>query len=347
MGNTSSWGGGSWYDAKDGKWYMYATELSDHCGMHTWTTNSQTIRASSSTATGLYKREAVIVGIWSHEVVATRGPAGEYVAYFSYNPNPGASRPVCKLCTDGSTNPVCKKKSLGQPFIENTDPTYMSWSATATGKWSEPVKVLDATIVPKMTPMDTNMAVVINKDGSLVGIWRDHHPTGKSVPHLVTASNWKDPSTYKYSMDDLLFGKKDSTAVDKDSSSRRRSKPSPGGNPGGLEDMFLWVDARGHYHVIFHQMYSCETCTAHAASIDGISWFYTGTAATADTTYTDGSKETFGHCERPHLIFDKDGTTPVALTNGVKIQGLSNNDQSFTLLRPLRQKSDHSGNVFV
>merc|ERR1712107_246401 len=135
-----------------------------------------------------------------------------------------------------------------------------------------------------MTPMDTNLAAVIKKDGTLVEIWRDHHPTGKSVPHLVTATDWKDPSTYTFYMDDLLFGKKADTV----------EKPHPK-NPGGLEDMFLWVDARGHYHALFHQMYICETCTAHAYSVDGSKWTYTGTAATADTTYTDGGKESFGY----------------------------------------------------
>ena len=59
-----------------------------------------------------------------------------------------------------------------------------------------------------MTPMDTNMAAVILSNGSLVGMWRDHEPTGKSVPHLVTATNWKDAKTYVYSRDDSLFGKK-------------------------------------------------------------------------------------------------------------------------------------------
>ena len=34
-------------------------------------------------------REAVVVPIWSHEVAATRGPKGEYVAYFSYNADEG------------------------------------------------------------------------------------------------------------------------------------------------------------------------------------------------------------------------------------------------------------------
>jgi hypothetical protein len=299
---------------------MIATELADHCGMHTWTTNSQTIRASSSTVDGLYVREQVVVPIWSHEVAPTRGPNGEYVGYFSYNANEGSGRPVCKLCTDGSTNPACKKSDptvTSGLRIENTDPTFMAYSTTATGNWSTPVLVLG----PKVE-MDTNMACVIKDDGSVIGMWRDHYPGGKhSTPHLVTASNWKDPATYKYSHEDLIFGKN---------------------NLGGIEDMMLWVDARDYYHAVFHCMGTsdgcCETCTGHAYSEDGLKWHWGGTAATGDVAYDDGTKESYGHCERPHIIMDKDGVTPVALTNGVKIQGLSNDDQSFTLLRPLATK---------
>ena len=299
--------------------------------VHTWTTNSQTIRASSASVYGPYVREDVQIGIWSHEAAVTRGPNGEYVAFFSYNKNPGSSRPVCTTCKDGSTPESCKK-GLVAPMIENTDPSYMSWSPNATGPWSEPVLILGPSVVRTMTPMDTNLAAVIKKDGSLVGMWRDHVPTGKSVPHLTTATNWKDPATYKFTEADLLFGGK------ADSADKSRRRKSPGRNPGGLEDMFLWVDKRGNLHCVFHQMYICETCTAHAYSSDGIHWGYSGTAATAETKYTDGTTVVYGHSERPHILFDKDGVTPMALTNGVKIQGLSNNDQSFTLLRPLRTK---------
>ena len=75
----------------------------------------------------------------------------------------------------------------------------------------------------------------------------------------------------------------------------------------------------------------------------------------------------YPYCERPHLVFAEDGVTPVALTNGKYSQytgdppllvisrphmtdivlitgvkmgmqaGIANDDQSFTLLRPLRQ----------
>eukprot|EP00937_MAST-01D_sp_MAST-1D-sp2_P006694 g6694.t1 len=212
-GNTSSWGGGGFYDAREKRWFMWATELAEHCGMHTWTTNSQTVRASSATGDGHYTREAVQFPIWSHESAVTRGPGGEYVAFFSYNAAPGADRPVCHLCTDGSTAPACKKNEAGAPprarappapplGIESTDPTYMSWAATARGNWSKPVLVLGPAV-----QMDTNMAAVILPNGSLTGMWRDHHPGGKhSTPHLVTAADWRDPATYRYATGDLLFG---------------------------------------------------------------------------------------------------------------------------------------------
>jgi hypothetical protein len=37
-GNTSTWGGAVLYDPKHRLWFMWATELTAHCGMHTWTT---------------------------------------------------------------------------------------------------------------------------------------------------------------------------------------------------------------------------------------------------------------------------------------------------------------------
>ena len=57
---------------------------------------------------------------------------------------------------------------------------------------------------------------------------------------------------------------------------------------------------------------------------------------TGVTQYDDGTSFEFVACERPHLIMDKDGVTPVALTNGVKPGWGVMQDQSFTLLRPIK-----------
>ena len=350
-GNTSTWGGAALYDRGLDRWFMWATELKGHCGMHTWTTNSQTIRASSATPYGPYEREEVQFDVWSHEVEVARAPTGQYVAYFSHMPT--GKGPVCTECTDGSTSPDCKKGGDGAG-IEVSPPTYMAYSLTADprGAWSEPQRVL-----MEKPMMDINAAAVILPNGTVVGLWRDHNPGGKhSTPHLFWATNWSDPATYGWSSEAIFSTK----AV-----------------PGAIEDMFLhvdappvcastlaltapargrWIDANGNFHCLFHLMsaasrrprlyrglthaarYDCDNCGSHAFSVDGRHWTYTGIAYTAKTSFTDATAVTFPYVERPHLVFAKDGVTPVAVTNGVKLgaqPGMQGDDQSFTLLRPL------------
>ena len=130
----------------------------------------------------------------------------------------------CTTCTDGSTAKTCKKLDASSnasadwsPEIEVSPPTFMSYSLTddPRGEWSKPQLVL----MPKPM-MDINAAPVIKPDGSLVGMWRDHHPGGKhSTPHLFTATNWTDPATYKYSSAALF---------------------SPKVVKGAIEDMFMY-----------------------------------------------------------------------------------------------------------
>ena len=46
------------------------------------------------------------------------------------------------------------------------------------------------------TNMDTNLAVVILGNGSVVGIGRTGGGSTGIIVHLVTASHWKDPASY-------------------------------------------------------------------------------------------------------------------------------------------------------
>lgn len=310
--NTSSWGGTAMYDAASKQYFFFGSELADRCGMHTWTTNSRIVRAVGPTAVGRFVPEAgnasaVVIPVWSHEVAPTRGPHGEWVLFASAELP--SKRPLCTGCRDGSTPP----KSCGAVGggIEDTDPSYMTWAPTPAGPWSAPVLV-----GPKKVIMDANLAGVINSDGSFVGMWRDHTggPKG-STPHPIHASDWKNPASYTWS-EEVLF---------KDA-------------PGPLEDMFIYKDSTGVFHALFHLQYGCgahNSCGGHAFSVDGKAWQFTGTAYTSHTIYDDGSVTDFPYCERPHFVFAEDGTTPLALTNGVKPGWGEGGDQSFTLLRPL------------
>jgi hypothetical protein len=207
--------------------------------------------------------------------------------------------------------------------------------------------------------MDTNFAAVVKADGSLVGMYRDHEVSpgvkGKSTMHLVHATHWKDNTTYTNYVSDLLFG----------------DEGLP--NPGGVEDPFLYFDSAGNFHGIFHMLYAvnatgdtpaCEKGLGggHAFSPagDGLRWTWTGLAycggystvadaeQSSSSTGTGSGQTVLVHGDRPHLLFDKDGRTPVALTNSASTQWGERGmlaDQTYTFLRPVANvtRPGHAG----
>ena len=177
------------------------------------------------------------------------------------------------------------------------DPTYMTYSNDPSGPWSTPVIVLDP-----LPTGDTNLAGVINDDGSFVGLWRAPAPafdpdTGQlqngrwvSAMRPVRAANWRDPTTYWVQPSVNLF---------------------PGGalpevGQVGLEDPMLWKDAHGVYHAML------DNGLFHAWSEDGTAWTLT---AHMSPLGAFGALPCRGGFEgRPHLVLGDDGVTPIALT---------------------------------
>ena len=84
----------------------------------------------------------------------------------------------------------------------------------------------------------------------------------------------------------------------------------------------------------------------HAFSRDGDHWTNGGTAYTNAVTFTNGRTLVLNRRERPHLVFAKGTTVPVALSNsaspggpsGVGGQVPTGGDFSFTLVQAVRQK---------
>jgi hypothetical protein len=69
----------------------------------------------------------------------------------------------------------------------------------------------------------------------------------------------------------------------------------------------------------------------------------TGQAYSEKVELTDGRELEFTKRERPHLVFDKDGVTPVALTNGAGIDGIGQYDDAvWTFLQPLATPDSNS-----
>jgi hypothetical protein len=171
---------------------------------------------------------------------------------------------------------------------------------------------------------DTNLAPVILANGSLVGIWRtwgaDCPGIHGSCPHLVTASHWKNASSYVFQQQPLF----------------------PGLQGGGAEDPALYLDQEGNFHALFHNMAPTQnpaTMGGHAFSPrgDGLTWTYTGVAWGSTGEYTDGTPFAFSRRERPHPIMAEDGFTIVALSTGVVYSDPSaaHGDASFTFVQPV------------
>jgi hypothetical protein len=97
-----------------------------------------------------------------------------------------------------------------------------------------------------------------------------------------------------------------------------------GGLAATYEDATLFVDARGHFHALFHayNVDKTDSCvgsivSAHAYSRDGLQW--TGSPEMPfgnEVEFDDGSSLLVATRERPQLVFDAAGT-PTHLVTAV------------------------------
>jgi hypothetical protein len=111
---------------------------------------------------------------------------------------------------------------------------------------------------------------------------------------------------------------------------------------------YIWKDEGGVYHAIAHAFSPFYGVHAYATPSDcpqnwtdgtPMNWTVTGVAYSNVIVFTDGTNVSASRRERPHLIWDADGVSPVALSNGVQLAGqpnAPNTDGVTTLVQPLR-----------
>lgn len=183
-------------------------------------------------------------------------------------------------------------------------PTQMIYSDNPNGPWSDPIE-----ITTEDEFIDSNLATYIFENGSMVGIGR------ADAIYVWHASNWSDITTYNYS----IAGLPDNCCG---------------------EDPFIWFDSRFDVlHVIWHGGGWDDPYGVHTWSNDGgynWNWAENEKAYQSIVEFTDGTSFSYQRRERPHLIMDKDGYTPLALTNAVENGGMDC-DYSHTLVQPLNQ----------
>ena len=310
-GRVSSWGG-SVVRGDDGLYHMYAAEMTHHCGIVVWLSNSQIRHAVATRADGPFEARDLAEPVWGHEPTAARAPTGEYVLFWtaSFGKDVPCSKKPCEHCNDGDSIIDASPTCLPDTRCTYTVPllTYMSYARAPNGPWSKPEPLPSP---PNMG--DTNFAPIIRDDGSLIALGRP--------PWIWRAAHWRNVSSYTF-------------------------EQSAGGTIDG-EDPFLYVDPRDPavLHGLSHAG-GWDSSGGHVWSQDhGKTWSGFGDVAAYGSLieYEDGSYASLSRRERPHLIFDADGV-PVALTNGATDAWPCTHpencprDHCFTVLQRLNQK---------
>ncbi|GAB5360277.1 hypothetical protein AAMO2058_000614100 [Amorphochlora amoebiformis] len=283
----SSWGG-SVLLADDGKYHMWAAEMTNEAGIKTWITNSQVVHAVADDPERPFefKRKEVVWDVFAHEPTVSRAPTGEFVMFFSTSYGEKGIPCTGKQCFgyNGTSDESCPNDQ--QCFIDEPLLTRMSYAKDPNGPWSTP-KAL-----PDPGKGDTNMACYIHNDSSIlcaarptIGMYRHH--------------DWKDIENYENFIPDT-------------------SAILPNGEIWG-EDPMLWMSHDGVYHMVTHGGgWDCPF-GFHYYSLDGYKWY----GDCSVRVYEHIVEQKFdkplnlSRRERPHVIYGQDGHTPIALTNGV------------------------------
>jgi len=299
--STTSWGG-SVALGDDNKYHMFAAEMANGCGLNSWGTNSIVVRSISDTPTGPFQRQEVVVDAFAHNPTVSRAPDGTWVLYHIGCGTPN-KYPKCEKCSDGRTGSC--PRAHEQVGCTNTT-THLMYASSLNGPWT----ALNATITnPSYNFNIDNPSPVFFPNGSVLLLGRGS--SSKNV-RTITAPSWRGPYTLGPILN-LHYS---------------------------VEDPFLYRDTRGHFHSLFHA-YS-DWSGYHAFSRDGLNWSHAALPAFNTTiNMTDGSFVKYGRRERPHLVFNTDGT-PAFLYTSITI---GPGDKTATHVQPLGTGS--SGSAFT
>ena len=322
---------------RNGTWHMFASQMVNGCGLNYWAMNSQVIRATSDNPLGPYTYQQVILPVFAHDANVMEAPTGEIVLLVT-------ARKGVRPYNCNNVNTTTNNASPPPSFQNSTTPpkdSYMLWAPQPEGPWSEPVLVLNSTIwnadywnvTGRVAHCDSNLNGIINDDGSFLGLWRKCETLNLlTIPHRLTATDWKNASTYQPHLQPLFVL----------------------AGSGAEDPTNIWtttINGLTAYHAIFHDeqatrcmLGQCSANGRHAFSLDGKSWRYASRNAYSKSVEfwnpTNNSTETLSldTRARPHVVLDRPTGSLLALSTGVEANKPEVSDYVYTLVQPLRRR---------
>jgi hypothetical protein len=346
VGATSTWGGNPVRDPASGSWHLFPAEMVRHCGMAAWASQSQVAHYTAPALLGPYTRAGTAVGPFAHNPVVVPvppGSAGPGVAYLMLHIGAGCDSAAggahacdyaaLPACANGSTPAGPLPTGSPQPAPPGLARGASHVAASLDGAWAP---------VPADWTLPTcgnNPAPAFLPNGSLLLLC--HAPMFGGGE----GSGGEDAAAGACPLSGGLWITVSLTA------NWTHGPYTPPGclnllNPahtvGGTtyvaanEDPVVWVDGRGHLHVLTHNQapgYANTTWFGgdvrgdggHLFSSDGgASWTFTwATAYDGLVEYAAGAggdppaASVRYKRERPKLVVDPATGAPLALATGV------------------------------
>ena len=284
--NVTSWGGNAVFF--EGEYHLYVSEIVNGCGLSAWGANSQIVHATAITPLGPFQKHDVALPPWAHnpEVVLQTFSDGTPPNFVLFHIGDGVPNGG-GLVNCSPSVPV----SRSQQHVGDWPNVTVHFSAYPVGPWQK--VMLNFTCI--------NPAPLWHNES-----W-----------YLLCGSGWWD----------ILKAPKLEGPWEKWGRVPQGCGPKQCGGTGmGVwEDPYLYVDGRGHWHVIVHAYNSTTPCgacesplvSAQMFSRNGQEWFTTNVSPyTNEVVFEDGSTHIFSTRERPKLLFNGRGQ-PTHLYNGV------------------------------
>jgi hypothetical protein len=302
--HASFWDGSS-IQGDDGRFYLFASRFANGCGLSTWATNSECVRASAASPLGPFQVDEVVVPAFCHNPSVRRLPDGSYVLFSIGEPVPASA--LITTCLNGRTLSMPSSTTLHT----STCVIQVRSAPALTGPWSAPKSLTAAAMVP-LCP--TNPAPVVNQDGSITLVFRSYQlEDGGTVERLFRTDAPAFDGPYTFGALDPIFQR-----------------------PG--EDPFVWRASTGGLRMLFNDKFTdAVNVGGLAVADDGTTWAPSGSAYGLDVAMSDGSTLHVARRERPSILWTH--AKNAVLYTGVLPSGDAD-DRSYVVATPLTPSVD-------
>eukprot|EP00056_Hartaetosiga_gracilis_P008112 m.116254 g.116254 ORF g.116254 m.116254 type:complete len:427 (-) comp12849_c0_seq1:2817-4097(-) len=297
--NVTSWGGNAFVDG-NGTWHLFVSEMYGGCHLSKWMSHSMITHATASSPLGPFKKSDIALPVFAHNASPLKVGDWWYIFHIGSASNtPPISNCTSSLPLRSRHNRFSADESTASPTGDGsvsttTTSSFAHRSKSPYGPWS-PLPSISCNNPAPMVHSNGTMYCICSS-GSHAPFYRTDDPTSgwTSLGSLSWPEDWQSSDGYLK-----------------------------------VEDPFLYVDARGVWHMLCHRydyrngyppnpnMTEPMLVSGHAWSSDGFSWVFEDEAPfEAVAHFSDGTYRNYSTYERPHLIFDARGE-PTHLVSAV------------------------------